>query len=318
MIIATVIFVSGSKLYKRVPPGSNVLAQMFRVITTAIKEKRRSVDSYEIHWLQYARPKYSASLISDIHSVLNVLKIFIPIPFFWMLYDQQASSWVGQALKMNGRCNLFGWKFTIDAAQMQTWNAVLILLMIPFFQKAVYPLVEKCGFRFRSLPRMGLGMLLASLSFIVAAILEYRISSSVMGLDPENPLKLICVENCVHILFQVPQIVILTSAEILVSITGLEFAYSQAPVTMKSVCQAAWLFTVAVGNLVVVIVTQINPLNYMRDLKHRDAYNYLLYSGILLLALALYGFLASGYAYLEDRKIPDAVIVIEEEDISDI
>ena len=40
------------------------------------------------------------------------------------------------------------------------------------------------------------------------------------------------------------------------SITGLEFAYSQAPVSMKAMCQAAWLLTVAFGNLVVIIVAE--------------------------------------------------------------
>lgn len=38
------------------------------------------------------------------------------------------------------------------------------------------------------------------------------------------------------------------------SITGLEFSYSQAPVSMKSVLQAAWLLTTAIGNLIIVII----------------------------------------------------------------
>ena len=38
--------------------------------------------------------------------------------------------------------------------------------------------------------------------------------------------------------------------------SGLEFAYSQAPVSMKSCLQAAWLMTVAFGNLIVVIVAE--------------------------------------------------------------
>lgn len=42
--------------------------------------------------------------------------------------------------------------------------------------------------------------------------------------------------------------------EIMYSITGLEFSYSQAPVSMKSVMQACWLLTTAFGNLIVVII----------------------------------------------------------------
>ena len=40
---------------------------------------------------------------------------------------------------------------------------------------------------------------------------------------------------------------------IIILIIGLEFAYSQAPASMKSCLQAAWLMTVAFGNLIVVI-----------------------------------------------------------------
>lgn len=53
--------------------------------------------------------------------------------------------------------------------------------------------------------------------------------------------------------YQIPQYFVITSGEILFSITGLEFAYSQAPANMKSCLQAAWLMTVAFGNLIVVI-----------------------------------------------------------------
>ena len=40
------------------------------------------------------------------------------------------------------------------------------------------------------------------------------------------------------------------------SITGLEFAYSQAPVSMKALCQAAWLLTIAFGNFMVIIIAE--------------------------------------------------------------
>jgi len=42
---------------------------------------------------------------------------------------------------------------------------------------------------------------------------------------------------------------LLTSAEILISITALEFAYTQAPKTMKSLIMSVYLLTVAAGNL---------------------------------------------------------------------
>ena len=46
----------------------------------------------------------------------------------------------------------------------------------------------------------------------------------------------------------------------LVSTTGLEFAYSQAPLSMKGVIMSLWNLTVTLGNFLVVVVTAINFL----------------------------------------------------------
>ena len=62
--------------------------------------------------------------------------------------------------------------------------------------------------------------------------------------------------NTVHIFWLLPQITIITIGEIMFSITGIEFAYSQAPQSMKSVVQAFWLLTTAFGNLIVIGVAE--------------------------------------------------------------
>ena len=69
----------------------------------------------------------------------------------------------------------------------------------------------------------------------------------------------ITTPNDVHMLWLIPQYVFLTMAEIMFSITGLEFSYSQAPSSMKSVMTACWLLTTAFGNLIVVIIESVEP-----------------------------------------------------------
>jgi solute carrier family 15 (oligopeptide transporter), member 1 len=49
-----------------------------------------------------------------------------------------------------------------------------------------------------------------------------------------------------------PQYLVITLGEIMFSVTGLEFSYSQAPPSLKSVVQAAWLLTVAFGNAIII------------------------------------------------------------------
>jgi dipeptide/tripeptide permease len=137
-----------------------------------------------------------------------------------------------------------GASFEIDIKpeQMQICNAFLILLMIPLFERGVYPLLRRFHIRWGSLGRMATGMLLTGTAFLLAAALQSSIDSS----QPRS----------VSILAQLPQYVVITAGEILFSITGLEFAYSQAPPSMKSVCQAMWLLTVSAGNLLVVVVAE--------------------------------------------------------------
>lgn len=61
--------------------------------------------------------------------------------------------------------------------------------------------------------------------------------------------------NSISILWIIPQFVVMTLGEVMYSVTGLEFSYSQSPESMKSVIQSAWQLTVGVGNLLVVIIT---------------------------------------------------------------
>jgi len=63
--------------------------------------------------------------------------------------------------------------------------------------------------------------------------------------------------NKMHMAWMLPQYIIITMAEVMFSITGLQFAFTQAPESMKSLLQAAWLLSVAFGNLIVVLVTQV-------------------------------------------------------------
>jgi len=64
-------------------------------------------------------------------------------------------------------------------------------------------------------------------------------------------------DNQIHIMWLLPQYTIVTIGEILFSITSLEFAYSQAPPSMKSVLQSLFLMTTAVGNLITMAIIEI-------------------------------------------------------------
>jgi len=88
---------------------------------------------------------------------------------------------------------------------------------------------------------MTVGMFLTCISFAMAGIVQ-----------------LVLRAQQIHVAWQILQYAVLTCGEVLVSVSGLEFAYSQAPKTMKSVVQSFWLLSVALGNAFVAIVAEVS------------------------------------------------------------
>jgi dipeptide/tripeptide permease len=151
---------------------------------------------------------------------------------------------------MHNHFTVFGFDIVIPPDSMQTINAILILVFIPLFQRVVYPGIER-AFTLKPARKIVIGMLLVAGAFMMAATLQYGIDARPIG--------------SVAIYWQVPQYVVLTAGEVFFSITGLEFAYSQAPKSMKSMCQSAWQLTVAIGNFIVIVIADEGGFNPVCD-----------------------------------------------------
>ncbi len=192
-----------------------------------------------------AGPTFTEQLFSKegARTILRLCSIFLFIPIFWTLFDQTASSWVYQAIDMDRE--LFG--IEILPSQVQAANPFLILILIPLFTYVIYPLVEKV-IPLTPLRKIGFGLFLTAFSFCLSALIQTWIDA---GQAPS-------------IAWQLLAYLVLTSGEIMVSIVCLEFAYTQAPKSMKSIVMALFLASVALGNGIAALVNtaiQIpNPL----------------------------------------------------------
>ncbi|XP_037327348.2 solute carrier family 15 member 1b [Pungitius pungitius] len=464
MVVSLIVFIIGSNMYVKTPPQGNIMVKVFSCIGFAIKNRFRH-RSKEIpkrtHWMDWAEEKYDKLLIAQVKMVLKVLFLYIPLPMFWALFDQQGSRWTLQATNMDGNFGIL----TIQPDQMQTVNPILILLLVPIVESAIYPLIAKCKINFTPLRRMTVGMFFAALAFIAAALVQIQIdrtlpkfpssmegqvkfinmdnktlslkagthefaldaftanpdyltfdqpfdlnvkpdfnysvpltpgSRKTMVIVPDTPSpELIpftdinakpeqganairffngwssllnvtvgnldfgdisannmsvyvavpkgsaqfmiqspgqeCVyiqelgfgssftliipptfafgsncesirsvvdieQNSFHMAWQIPQYFLITIGEVVFSVTGLEFSYSQAPSNMKSVLQAGWLFTVAVGNIIVLIVAEAATL--------QDQWaEYILFASLLLLVCVIFAIMAYFYTYIDPAKI---------------
>ncbi len=303
MLVATAIFVAGFRLYRHVHPQGNVVMKVIKASFHAISNRfrQRGGNAPVHHWLDRAQPKYERLFVEDCKKLFRILIVLAPVCLFWALYDQQGSRWTYQAIMMSPHVSLFGAKFAIKPDQMGIVNAFLILAMIPLFNSFVYPGLGRIGLKLKPLQRMMCGMILAATSFVLAAIIQFSIvSRGTFAANPDDPQTLVCMDGCVHVLAQIPQYILLTAGEIMCSITGLEFAYSQAPESMKSVCGAVWLLTVAAGNLVVIF---FNELDLVRRIlgssnKQLQSWNFVFWTIVLCVGMLIFGWLSHGYNYV--------------------
>ncbi len=154
--------------------------------------------------------------------------IFAFIAMFWALFDQTGSAWVLQAQKMDR--NFIGIEWL--PSQIQAINPILILIFIPIFNIFIYPAVSRYA-EPTPLRRIATGFFITVFAYLITAQIEIWIDAG------ENP----------NIVWQLIAYVILTAAEVLISITALEFAYTQAPKALKSMVMALALLSVSLGNL---------------------------------------------------------------------
>jgi POT family proton-dependent oligopeptide transporter len=167
-----------------------------------------------------------------------IAAIFAPVAIFWALYFQYDSAWTLQADKLDRVVA----GIQISAGQMQTLNALLVLTLIPVFTLLVYPGLVRAGVAVTPLRKMGVGMFVTGLSFVAAAWLEAQLQA---GGQP-------------HVAWQVPQYVFMGIGEVLVSVTALEFAYTQAPPQLKSLVMGLWYLTISGGSLLAAAVAGLN------------------------------------------------------------
>ena len=171
-------------------------------------------------------------------ALANVFKVFSAMVMFWALFDQHSSSWVLQARDLNLQVG----SLKLEASQMQVLNPLFVMLMIPVMQYILYPLVGALGVEVTPLRCMSVGMFVASASFFFVFCIQLALDA---GHRPS-------------VLWQVPAAIMLTLSELLVSVTSLEFAYMQAPPSMKATMMSFLMLTIFAGNALDALISIVN------------------------------------------------------------
>uniref|UniRef100_A0A336M0P8 CSON006749 protein n=1 Tax=Culicoides sonorensis TaxID=179676 RepID=A0A336M0P8_CULSO len=283
------VFLVGLCFYKHeTPQHNNVLFKVMGCCVHALLNKLKGkVTTGDC--LESAIGKYSDVFVADVRSFLRVIVLFIPLPIYFSLLAQQDSSWTFQATQLN--TTIAG--FYIQPDQIKAIGPILLLILIPLFDKFIHPLCRYFGHQLSPLHSVSLGGFSAAFSFSCAGILQILIEES------DAPISVI---------WQFPQFFFLQLGEVLLSIPGLQFAFTQAPSSMKSVLTAAWFCNNAIGNLIVVIMKEIKPIRYQST-------EFFMYSLMMLLGIVIFSFLAHLYEERGEMRTSEGIIASEEQTI---
>lgn len=167
---------------------------------------------------------------TGISAVLKLLPLYGFVAMFWALFDQTGSTWIFQAQDMDRQFLGFEWL----PSQIQSLNSVFVLTFIPLFSYLLYPAISRV-WTLTPLRKIGLGLFVMVTSFALVALIQQWIDAG------QRP----------NVIWQIAAYALLTASEVMVSIVALEYAYTQAPRTMKSLLMCLYLGAVAMGNFFV-------------------------------------------------------------------
>jgi POT family proton-dependent oligopeptide transporter len=235
--------------------------------------------------LPRARSHHPQEAVDGVRAILRVLILFALISAFWSLFDQKASTWVIQADKMTKP----SW---FEPSQMQALNPLLVMLVIPFNNFVLFPWLRRLGWEPTALRRMTAGIALTGLSFVIVGVMQLAIDAG----------------TAFSITWQILPYVFLTLGEVLVSATGLEFAYSQAPASMKGTIMSLWYLAITVGGLWVLLVNAgIKRPGLTSWIAHTGlgttAFYMFFFAGFALLAALAFGLYARRYREVDHYRI---------------
>jgi POT family proton-dependent oligopeptide transporter len=181
----------------------------------------------------FLREAFSADAV---RALRGLVPIYLCVAAFWCLFDQTASAWVLQAKSMDMRLLGTTWL----PSQLQAVNPLFILFFVPLFSYGIYPAIDRI-FPLTPLRKIGLGMFLTVPAFAISGLIQAWIDG---GATPS-------------IAWQVLAYALLTAAEVMVSITCLEFSYTQAPPSIKSIVMSLYLASIALGNEFTAVVNAL-------------------------------------------------------------
>ena len=240
------------KIYKVTPPKGSVIIHAIGVLWLVSRKgwdfesAKSSTEELNVHGRAF---EWDNEFVDEVRQAVQASRLFVYFPIFWTAYSQMLTNFVSQAATMETH--------GIPNDILTMIDPLAIMFFIPILDRIVFPWFRRLGIPLSVTTRITCGFVLCSGAMAYAAMVQKAIYASPPCFS--FPRALECMDgkvpNEVHILVQIPGYVLLALSEILISVTGLEHAYTNVPQSMRSLIMSLFISTYAVGSLLALAIT---------------------------------------------------------------
>lgn len=258
-LVSIIVFVAGSRFYYKPGPTESVILKAWNIIKFAKKQsrlpenkeakkassstldfaKRDQTDlSGVAEWSDetYRMATWDDQFVDELKQTVMACKIFVPLSIYWVCYNQLSNnllSQAGQLTKPDGLPNDI----------MNNFDPIALIIFIPITDIFLYPTLRKFNINFASQARITFGFFLGTASMVYAAVVQNYIYTDPLYLETGYM-------SSISVFIQIPCYVLIAFSEIFASITSMEYAYTHAPKSMKSLVSALSLWPNCVAALI--------------------------------------------------------------------
>lgn len=182
--------------------------------------------------------------------LLRLSGLFLLIVFFWSIFDQSYSTWT---LFARDYLQLETFLGRIPPDAIQGINPILIILLTPLFAWTWSRVDRSPTIHLSSPKKMLIGFFLLIFCMAVMTTAGY-----------------LAMTSRISIFWEIGAYILITMAELCISVIGLQLAFEKAPNHMKSSITGIWLCTIFLGNMLASVFARIytmtTPGNYFAGL----------------------------------------------------
>ncbi|KAF5310115.1 hypothetical protein D9619_010184 [Psilocybe cf. subviscida] len=176
--------------------------------------------------------------VDEVKRGVKACSVFAWFPIYWRTHSQLSNNLISQAAEMSTH--------GLPNDILANMSPITMLILIPVFDMFLYPVLRRMGIRFGALKKITAGFMIGAAAMAWATVVQHYIYKTSPCRNFASKCKSPNVSP-LNVWTQVGAYILIAISEIFASITGLEYAFTQAPKNMRSLVMSIYLFTTAIS-----------------------------------------------------------------------